>query len=78
MAHGPDDGSNNPLVGADESAFKLADFDRYIAEHGIPQRHYPAAFALWIAEQTGGPVPRYEKVEREPTADGVVIEGDAL
>jgi hypothetical protein len=44
-------------VGADESAFKLADFDRYIAEHGIPQEHYPAAFALWIAEQTGGPVP---------------------
>jgi hypothetical protein len=62
-------------VGADESAFKLADFDRYIAEHGIPQEHYPAAFALWIAEQTGA---RYEKVEREPTADGVVIEGGDL
>jgi hypothetical protein len=38
--------------------------------------HYPAAFALWIAEVTGGPVPRFEEVEREPSADGVVIEGD--
>jgi hypothetical protein len=23
----------------------------------------PAAFALWIAEVTGGPVPKFEKVE---------------
>jgi hypothetical protein len=38
--------------------------------------HCPAAFALWIAERTGGPVPRFEKVEREEPADGVVIEGD--
>jgi hypothetical protein len=35
-------------------------------------------FALWIAEKTGGPVPRFEKVEREAPADGVVIEGDDL
>ena len=36
----------------------------------------PAAFAQWIAEVTGGPVPRFEKVEREEPAKGVVIEGD--
>jgi hypothetical protein len=43
----------------------LRDFDRYIEEQGIPPEHYPAAFALWIAEQTGSPVPRSEKLERE-------------
>jgi hypothetical protein len=48
---------------ADDSALDLADFDRYVAEHGIPADDYPAAFALWIAERTGGPVPRFEKVE---------------
>jgi hypothetical protein len=32
----------------------------------IPEEDYPAAFALWIAETTGGPVPEFEKVEREP------------
>jgi hypothetical protein len=53
----------------------LADFDRYVEEHGIPEDDYPAAFALWIAEKTGGPVPRFE---RGPPADGVVIEGDDL
>ena len=31
---------------------------------------------LWLAEITGGPVPRFEKVEREKPADRVVIEGD--
>jgi hypothetical protein len=41
-------------VDEDDSAFKLAEFDRYIDEHGIPEEHYPAAFALWIAEVTGG------------------------
>ena len=56
----------------------LDDFDRYVAEHGIPRDHYPAAFALWIAGVTAGPVPRFEKVEREEPADGVVIEGDDL
>jgi hypothetical protein len=61
-----------------DSAFRLADFDRYIEEHGILEEDYPAAFALWIAEVTGGPVPRFEKVEREAPADGVVIEGDDL
>jgi hypothetical protein len=43
---------------------RLDEFDRYIAKHGIPEKEYPAAFALWIAESTGGPVPRFEKVER--------------
>jgi hypothetical protein len=41
----------------------LADFDRYVAEHCIPKEDYPAAFALWLAEITGGPVPGLEKVE---------------
>jgi hypothetical protein len=59
-----------------EWAFSLADFDRYVEGHGIPEEDYPAAFALWIAEITGGPAPRFEKVEREKPADGVVIEGD--
>jgi hypothetical protein len=58
--------------------FAAVDFDRYVDEHGIPREHYPAAFALWIAQVTGGPVPRFEKVEREPPRDGVVIEGDDL
>ena len=63
---------------ADDSALSLADFDRYVEGRGIPSEHYPAAFALWLAEVTGGPVPRFEKVEREEPADGVVIEGDDL
>jgi len=62
----------------DESAFSLADFDRHVAEHGIRKEDWPAAFAVWLAEATGGPVPRFEKVEREAPADGVVIEGDDL
>jgi hypothetical protein len=37
-----------------------------------------ASLALWIGEVTGRPVPRFEKVEREPPADGIVIEGDDL
>jgi hypothetical protein len=40
-----------------------ADFDRYVAEHNIPEEEWPEAFARWIAEQTGAPVPRFEKVE---------------
>jgi hypothetical protein len=55
-----------------------ADFDFYVAEHGIPKEDWPAAFALWIAKRRGGPVPRFEKFEREEPADGVVIEGDDL
>jgi hypothetical protein len=41
----------------EDSAFSLTDFDRYVEEHGIHEEDYPAAFALWIAEKTGGPVP---------------------
>jgi hypothetical protein len=66
------------LAVPDVRALSLADFDRYVEEHGIPEEDYPAAFALWLAETTGGPVPRFEKVEREAPADGVVIEGDDL
>jgi hypothetical protein len=47
----------------DDPALSLADFDRYVEEHGIAVEDYPAAFALWLAERTGGPVPRFEKVE---------------
>jgi hypothetical protein len=36
----------------------LEDFDRYVAAHGIPAENHPAAFALWLAEITGGPMPR--------------------
>jgi hypothetical protein len=48
---------------ADDSTHSLADFDRYVDKHGIPKEDYPAAFALWIAEVTGGPVPGFENVE---------------
>ena len=34
-------------------------------EHGIPEENWPAAFALWLAEVSGGPVPRFERVEKE-------------
>ena len=40
----------------------LEDFDRYIAEHDIPEEEWPGAFGRWIAERTGGPAPRFEKV----------------
>jgi hypothetical protein len=54
----------------------FADFDRYLAEHGIPPEDHPAAFALWYAEVTGGPVPRFERVQ--PALEGFEIEGDDL
>jgi hypothetical protein len=60
-------------MGDDYSAFGLADFDRYVEEHGIPEEDYPAAFALSIAEVTGGPVPRFEKVERPDGASEPVV-----
>jgi hypothetical protein len=56
----------------------LEDFDRYVDQHRIPEENWPAAFALWLAEVTGGPGPRFEKVQLEEPADGVVIEGDDL
>jgi hypothetical protein len=48
---------------AEDSAFDLAGFDRYVEEHGISEEDYPAAFAQWIVERTGGRVPSYGKVE---------------
>jgi hypothetical protein len=45
---------------------------------GLFGRRQGARTILWIAERTGGPVPRFEKVEREEPADGVVIEGDDI
>ena len=33
------------------------DLDRYVAERNIPEDEWPEAFARWIAEHTGGPVP---------------------
>jgi hypothetical protein len=38
----------------EDTAFNLAGFDRYLEEHGIPEEHHPAAFALWIAQNMGG------------------------
>jgi hypothetical protein len=51
-----------------DDAFGLDAFDRYVQEHGIPEEGWPAAFARWIAERTGGPVPRFKRVE-EPGAE---------
>lgn len=48
-----------------------ADLDRYVAENNIPEE-WPEAFARWIAEQTGRPVPRFEKVE---PGDEQILEG---
>ena len=42
-----------------------------------PQRALPGRVRA-LDEKTGGPVPKFEKVEREEPADGVVIEGDDL
>jgi hypothetical protein len=42
----------------------MADFDRYIEEHGILDEHFRAAFAIWIAEKTGRPVPRFREGRR--------------
>ena len=32
----------------------VEDFDRYVDERGIAEEAYPAAFALWLAEISGG------------------------
>jgi hypothetical protein len=56
----------------------LADFRPLRRRARHPEEDYPAAFALWIAEVTGGQVPRFERVERAEPADGVIVEGDDL
>ena len=57
----------------------LDDFDRYIAEHDIPpERTTRPRSPSGSLRRQGGPVPRFEKVERELPADGIVIEGDDL
>jgi hypothetical protein len=38
----------------DASAFRLDDFDRDVEEKSIPEEDYPAAFARWIVQRTGG------------------------
>ena len=61
----------------DHSAFNLTDFDRYVEEHGIPEE-IPGRVRSLDCRADGWPVPRFEKVEREAPADGIVIEGDDL
>jgi hypothetical protein len=61
----------------DDSAFDTAGFDLYVEENGIPEKDYPAAFALWIADVTGGRVPRFGRCSGEERVD-VVIDGDDL
>jgi hypothetical protein len=39
------------------------DFDRYVDEHGIPRRTGRLRSRSGSPEPTGGPVPRFEKVE---------------
>jgi hypothetical protein len=40
-----------------------ADFDRYVAEHNIPEGEWPEAFARWLKEQNEGRPVRFERVE---------------
>jgi hypothetical protein len=49
-----------------------------VAEHGIPREHYPAAFALWIVERTGGRRRGSRRSSGRSRRDGVAIEGDDL
>lgn len=39
------------------------DFHRYVADRSTSEEEWPEAFARWVAEQTGGPMPRFETVE---------------
>jgi hypothetical protein len=40
-------------------AWARPDIERYVAEHNIQEEERPEAFARWIAERTGGPVPGF-------------------
>ena len=56
----------------------MTDFDRYVAEHNIPEEDYPRGVRALDRRDHGRAGARFEKVEREEPADGVVIEGDDL
>lgn len=55
---------------AEDSAFNLTDFDRYVEEHGIVEEDWPAAFALWIGELTGRPVPASRRLSESHRRTG--------
>ncbi len=59
-----------------DSAFNLADFDRYVEEHGISEEDYAAAFARWIIEHSNGRVADFADVDKnddeEPPRDPLV------
>ena len=50
----------------EDSAFRLADFDRYIEEHLITEEDIPTAFAQWIIAIMDGRVPGFEKTDEKP------------
>ena len=52
----------------DEPRIAFTAFDRYVKEHG-PRGGLSGGLRAWFAEITGGPVPRFEKVEWEEPAD---------
>jgi hypothetical protein len=56
----------------------LTDFDGYVADHGIPREHYQGRVHTLDRPGHRRAGAAVEKVEREPPADGVVIEGDDL
>jgi hypothetical protein len=70
--------TRNPDRGADGTDLDLADFDPCIEEHGIPEETGRRHSRSGSPRSRAGLCPRFEKVEREEPADGVVIEGDDL
>ena len=59
----PENGVARLVLSSIPGVGSVADFDRYVAEHNIPEEEWPAAFARWIAERTGGPAARFEKIQ---------------
>ena len=49
-------------------------FDRYVAEHNIPEEEYPEALTRWLGEQMGGPPIRFEKVA--PGQEQILEDGE--
>jgi hypothetical protein len=41
---------------AQDDAYSLEEFDRYVEEHGISEEDWPEAFARWVAERAGAAV----------------------